>query len=188
MAMAALDKNLKQRIVGALVLVALAVIFLPMLFSRPDDLRQVVVDAPPMPSTPEMLPVKQEPVIVPEAEPLPDEPQAAEADLPVSPEVATPAPEESPAAAPPVSRLDANSLPVTWSVQLASLATRASAEELQKKLRSKGYNAYVRTFEDKNRVLVGPVVDRAEADRLRDLLDRQMKLKGFIVRFEPEPL
>ena len=50
--MAALDKNLKQRIVGALVLVALAVIFLPMLFSRPDDQRQVVVDAPPIPQTP----------------------------------------------------------------------------------------------------------------------------------------
>ena len=37
--MAVLDKGLKQRIVGALVLVALAVIFLPMLFSREDELR-----------------------------------------------------------------------------------------------------------------------------------------------------
>ena len=43
--MAVLDKGLKQRIVGALVLVALAVIFLPMLFSREDELRQVSVDA-----------------------------------------------------------------------------------------------------------------------------------------------
>lgn len=185
--MAGLDKNLKQRIVGALVLVALAVIFLPMLFSRPDDLRQVVVEAPAIPATPEILPVKQDPVVVPEAEPLPEEPQVAE----IAPEVVSdvaPAAEESPAAVPPVSRLDANSLPVTWSVQLASLASRAGAEKLQKDLRSKGYNAYVRTFEDKNRVLVGPVVDRAEADRLRDLLGRQMNLKGFIVRFEPEPL
>ena len=186
--MAALDKNLKQRIVGALVLVALAVIFLPMLFSRPDDLRQVVVDAPSIPKTPEMVPVEQEPVIVPEAEPLPELPQADET---VSAEPASDAsapPVVEPVATPPVSRLDANSLPVTWSVQLASLATRASAEDLQQKLRSKGYNAYVRTFEDKNRVLVGPVVDRAEAEKLRDLLGRQMNLKGFIVRFVPEPL
>ena len=49
--MAVLDKGLKQRIVGALVLVALAVIFLPMLFSREDELRQVSVDDPAMPSS-----------------------------------------------------------------------------------------------------------------------------------------
>ena len=52
--MAELDKGLKQRMVGALVLVALAVIVLPMLFSRPDEQRQVVVDAPVMPSMPAM--------------------------------------------------------------------------------------------------------------------------------------
>mgnify|MGYP001760188268 CR=1 FL=1 len=44
--MAGLDKVIKQRMVGALVLVALAVIFLPMLFSREDELRQVQVEAP----------------------------------------------------------------------------------------------------------------------------------------------
>ena len=186
--MAGLDKNLKQRIVGALVLVALAVIFLPMLFSRPDDLRQVVVNAPSIPATPEILPVKQEPVIVPEAEPLPEEPQVADTAPAVASDVVPVEQLETPAVVTPVSHLDANSLPVTWSVQLASLASRAGAEKLQKELRSKGYNAYVRTFEDKNRVLVGPVMNRAEADRLRDLLGRQMNLKGFIVRFEPEPL
>lgn len=187
--MAALDKNLKQRIVGAVVLVALAVIFLPMLFSRPDEQRQVVVDAPPIPKTPEMVAIKQEPVIVPEAEPLPEEPQSLDPAPPAAPSgSASTTVAVSSAAVAPVSRLDANSLPVTWSVQLASLATRESAEELQKKLRSKGYNAYVRSVDGKNRVLVGPVVDRAEADRLRDLLGRQMELKGFVVRFEPERL
>ncbi|MHB1368959.1 MAG: SPOR domain-containing protein, partial [Pseudomonadaceae bacterium] len=40
--MALLDKGLKQRMVGALVLIALAVIFVPMLFTREDDLRHVV--------------------------------------------------------------------------------------------------------------------------------------------------
>ena len=191
--MALLDKSLKQRIVGALVLVALAVIFLPMLFSRPDDLRQVVVDAPPMPQTPPMVPVEQEPVIVPEPEPLPEESlssaqgaSAVTSDAPAA--TSKTVVDDAPPVRAPATRLDANSLPVTWSVQLASLASKESAEALQQKLRSKGYNAYVRSFEDKNRVLVGPVVDRAEAERLRDLLGRQMNLKGFIVRFVPEPL
>ena len=57
---------------------------------------------------------------------------------------------------------------------------------MQKKLRSQGYNAYVRTFEGMNRVFVGPLVERAEADRLRDQLNRQQKLNGFVVRFQPE--
>ena len=39
--MALLDKAYKQRMVGALVLIAIAVIFLPMLFSRQDEARRV---------------------------------------------------------------------------------------------------------------------------------------------------
>ena len=83
-------------------------------------------------------------------------------------------------------RLDANNLPQSWSVQLASLSNRARAEELQKTLRSQGYNAYIRSFDGMNRVFVGPVIQRAEADRLRDQLSKQQKLNGFVVRFQPE--
>ena len=64
--MALLDKVFKQRMVGALVLVALAVIFLPMLFSRQDEQRQIQVDAPTAPQIPVMQPVQVEPVAVPE--------------------------------------------------------------------------------------------------------------------------
>src|SRR5450830_113483 len=69
---------------------------------------------------------------------------------------------------------------------LASLANRESAEALQKKLRSQGYNAYIRSADGKNRVFIGPLIERAEADRLRDLLGRQQNLNGFVVRFQPE--
>ena len=69
---------------------------------------------------------------------------------------------------------------------MASLANRESAESLQKTLRSQGYNAYIRTADGKNRVFVGPLIERAEADRLRDLLNRKQNLKGFVVRFQPE--
>lgn len=193
--MAVLDKGLKQRIVGALVLVALAVIFLPMLFSREDELRQVVVDAPAMPAKPTMPEVALEPVSVPEpvaedevppVEPVPQspsEPIATPTQPAVEPQAPVQAstPEEKPA-----SGLDANSLPVSWSVQLASLSSRAGAEKLQQTLRSSGYNAYIRSFDGMNRVFVGPVIERAEADRLRDQLNRQQKLNGFVVRFQPE--
>lgn len=219
--MALLDKGLKQRVVGALVLLALAVIFLPMLFSREDEVRQVVVEAPVMPKPPAMPTVEVQPTEVPEpqaedadnavqpAEVVPAQtPSAPVASLPAQqvqptqpkapaqPAVTRPAaPAAQPAqastapAAPaqqPAQRLDSNNLPVSWSVQLASLSSRARADELQKSLRSQGYNAYVRSFDGMNRVFVGPVVERAEADRLRDQLGKQQKLNGFVVRFQPE--
>lgn len=216
--MALLDKAYKQRMVGALVLVALAVIFLPMLFSRQDEQRQVTVDAPAAPQAPAMPQVQVEPVVVPEPQALPQEPVPSDDEIaqqevpatPAAPAAQAPAPKPvtpvpvpalaaKPAAAPaqPIaaapgkpdttqSRVDANGLSVSWSVQLASLASRESAEKLQKTLRSQGYNAYIRSADGKNRVFVGPLIERAEADRLRDLLNRQQNLKGFVVRFQPE--
>ncbi|RKS28575.1 DedD protein [Pseudomonas sp. WPR_5_2] len=217
--MALLDKAYKQRMVGALVLVALAVIFLPMLFSRQDEQRQVTVDVPAAPQAPAMPQVQVEPVVVPEPQALPQEPVPSDDEIaqdmpavPTAPAVPTPAPAAKPAApasvpalaakpatapAQPItaapgkpdttqSRVDANGLSVSWSVQLASLSNRESAEKLQKTLRSQGYNAYIRSADGKNRVFVGPLIERAEADRLRDLLNRQQNLKGFVVRFQPE--
>ncbi|MFY0728015.1 SPOR domain-containing protein [Pseudomonas sp. NFX15] len=210
--MALLDKAYKQRMVGALVLVALAVIFLPMLFSRQDEQRQVTVEAPAAPQAPAMPQVQVEPVMVPEPQALPQEPvpsddEIAQEEAPVTPAVpVTPVPVAKPTAlaarpasvpAQPIaaapgkpdttqSRVDANGLSVSWSVQLASLSNRESAEKLQKTLRSQGYNAYIRSADGKNRVFVGPLIERAEADRLRDLLNRQQNLKGFVVRFQPE--
>jgi len=206
------DKGLLQRIVGALVLVALAVIFVPMLFNREDAGRQVTVDAPPMPEPPATPVIETQPVEVPEpdAEPFPEEYEiveegrVAEPSAPAEPSPAPAKPESAPAAsepapaeavqpAPPAAtaapeekHLDAANLPVSWSVQLASLSSRENADKLQKTLRSQGYNAYIRTADGMNRVFVGPLVERAEADRLRDQLQRQQKLNGFVVRFKPE--
>lgn len=218
--MALLDNVFKQRMVGALVLIALAVVFLPMLFSRPDELREVRVNAPAAPAAPVVPEVKVQPAAVPEAPaptvvqdaPPPSPPITARASshgaapsMPISAAPTVTAPTAPPAAnqpkaATPVaapaptaqakpdtsSKLDAGGVPVSWSVQLASLSSRASADTLQKSLRSQGYNAYVRSTEGKNRVFVGPLVDRAEAERLRDVINRQQNLKGFVVRFEPE--
>ena len=64
--MAGVESKLKQRIVGALVLIALAVIFLPMLLKQEDPARKVVVEAPPMPAIPEQPQYPVTEVAVPE--------------------------------------------------------------------------------------------------------------------------
>jgi DedD protein len=207
--MALLDNVFKQRMVGAIVLIALAVIFLPMLFTREDELRQVHVTAPAAPSVPTVPDVKVEPVPVPEAqalaeEPLPEEeppttaPSAPIKAIPAAPSASknVSAPAKAAATPQPVAsapnkpdnaaKIDAGGLPVSWSIQLASLSTRAGADALQKSLRGQGFNAYVRSSDGKNRVFVGPLVERAEAERVRDVINRQQSLKGFVVRFEPE--
>ena len=204
--MAMLDKGLLQRMVGALVLIALAVIFVPMLFNREDDLRHVTVDAPTIPAAPAPAEIEMQEVEVPEPASEPEgfeiieEGAEAEAASPVGEQASEPiepvAPSErAPATQPPVDqpqaakvepRLDNDNLPVSWSIQLASLSNRASAESLQQTLRSQGYNAYIRTADGMNRVFVGPLVERSEANRLRDVLQRQQKLDGFVVRFKPE--
>lgn len=225
--MALLDKAYKQRMVGALVLIAIAVIFLPMLFSRQDEARHVQVDAPAAPQAPAAAQIKVDPVAVPEQQPLPQEPVPSDEELaqptqpvnqqppsmPIAPAPTKPAPQSKPApaakpaapapapapanatvpapAAPPAlaqdtNRVDANGLSITWAVQVASLSNRANADALQKTLRTQGYNAYIRTSDGVNRVFVGPLIERAEADRLRDQLDKQQKLKGIVVRFQPE--
>ncbi|WP_296255098.1 MULTISPECIES: SPOR domain-containing protein [unclassified Pseudomonas] len=227
--MALLDKAYKQRMVGALVLVAIAVIFLPMLFSRQDEARHVRVDAPAAPQAPAVSQIKVDPVAVPEQQPLPQEPvptdeeltqpaqpvnqqppsmpiapapvkpaapasQARATQVPAKPAPVAPAPAPAkpttastpPALATDTNRVDANGLSITWAVQLASLSNRANADALQKTLRTQGYNAYIRSSDGVNRVFVGPLIERAEADRLRDQLDKQQKLKGIVVRFQPE--
>lgn len=64
--MAASDSKLKQRIVGAIVLIALAVIFLPMLFKKEEPVQEIVVQAPPMPQAPAVPQFPVEDVSVPE--------------------------------------------------------------------------------------------------------------------------
>lgn len=223
--MALLDNVFKQRMVGALVLIAVAVIFLPMLFTKQDESHRVLVDAPAAPQTPPTPQVQIEPVPVPEPQALPQEPVPADDEIgqiaqapstpiapappaakptpapaapaapaakpapkPAAPAPAAPATAPAQAATKPAtpSGVDANGLSVSWSVQLASLSNRANADNLQKTLRTQGYNAYIRSADGVNRVFVGPLIERAEADRLRDQLDKQQKLKGIVVRFQPE--
>jgi len=208
--MAVLDKGMKQRMVGALVLVALAVIFLPMLFTREDEMRQVRVDAPEAPAMPSLPQVQVETIQVPEQQPIVEQPpvvvdeSTAPPSTPSQPISAAPSPAPAPkvenrapvtapatasvAATKPAaaSKIDTNGLPVSWSIQLASLSNRAGADNLQKTLRSQGYNAYIRSADGMNRVYVGPLIERAEAERLRDVINRQQKLKGFVTRFQPE--
>jgi len=224
--MAWLNQKIRQRLLGAFVLTALAVIFLPMLLTREQEPVQVQVEVPDMPNIPAMPEIQIETITVPELPTVDDDidivlnkpmladdesdavkgsvvneedndPLAAKVtDTPVPPTTAKtsesptkPATKQTPAPAnanqPPVRRLDTASLPISWSVQLASLKNHSNAEKLRDDLRRKGYNAYIRPEDGMSKVLVGPLIDLNSANRLRSELEIKQRLKGFVVRFQP---
>ena len=199
--MAATDNKLKQRIVGALVLIALAVVFLPMLFKKEQPVREVVVAAPAMPNvssppqfTPEEVPVP-EPVEDPDAEEWGDiiEPEVqapvVTAPTPQAEPVQTPAPvqpiTQKPTQPSAPAGIDKNNLPISWSIQLANLTNKDNAYAMRDSYRQKQYNAYVRSAEGTHRVLIGPLVKQAEAQALCKRLKSRDGQECFVVRYQP---
>jgi DedD protein len=74
---------------------------------------------------------------------------------------------------------------VGWSVQVGSFASRDNADGLQKKLKDKGYPAFVYRNAAENpplhRVRVGPYTERAEAETTSQRLREELKLDVAIV-------
>ncbi len=153
-----LTRRLKQRMLGALVLLAAAVVFLPTLFTRENRPRAVTVDAPAAPVQPVVTMSKAEPIATPEP--------SAEAIAPQS-------------------RLDPNGLPIAWSVQIANLINAAQAQDLQDRLRQQGYNAYIREFNNASVVFVGPILNESDAKHVAATLARQWQVSPSVVRFQP---
>jgi DedD protein len=84
---------------------------------------------------------------------------------------------------------DAQKAPVeAWAVQLASFGDPAKATALRDQLRKDGYSALLSDAKKSGtkitRVAVGPVIERAEADRLRAELARRYAKGAIVVRFE----
>ena len=164
---------LKQRLVGALILVALGVVFWPIIFVEPGDIsRDERAGIPPRPAvdtrpmvSPDMVGLRPSPEIEarqdPSAqEPAPQpqrEPGDASADestvdsLEPSPaavvQEATPAEQEASrtrSEAPERPTLDADGLPVAWILQVASVSTVEKADELRQRLVALEHKAYVK--------------------------------------------
>lgn len=194
-----MESGLKQRIIGALVLVVAAVIFLPMLLSGQDETERVEVEVPAEPVMDDSEMVTAQPPTLPEPAPVPSIP-GPDAEAPVVapetvPEVAvseppapvvTPEPVESPAETAPAPAVTAAE--GSWVVQQASFSSQSNAEGFRKTLADQGYNAYVRGAQvngkDIVRVYVGPLATRDAATRIRDELERRHESKGMVVAYD----
>jgi DedD protein len=189
----------KERLLGGLLLLAIAAIFLPMLLDgdgvRQGRLQAVLPPAPIIASIEHYQPQYQPHLDSEElADPLP--PPALTLNPPPLPLVPTedaPASEDSAAVEPPtVSRIGAESpvldqqgVPAGWTLQLASFKERGNAEALQLNLHKRGYQAYIRDKGDISKVFVGPDLQKSVVDSLKDELKKEFKLDGLVLRFRP---
>ena len=90
------------------------------------------------------------------------------------------------AAAPPAT--DNQRLGVTaWAIQLGSFSSEENAKLLEQRLKNQGFKAFVEKLYMRPgtvfRVRVGPELDEAKAKQLQARLEKEISLKGILVRY-----
>lgn len=194
--------NPKHRIIGAVVLVALAVLLIPLILRNRESKSQPVPSVsaaapsgtiavppspPPLPMTPggNVPPPAAAAAPMAPAAPVPSQPQAAAA----IPE-AVPRPRPRPKAVPVHARRRVPAHPAVhvargWIVQLGAFSRRQNALRVRQTLEHKGFRAElddVRIGHRRGvRVRVGPVRSRREAGILEAHIARQTGIKGVVL-------
>lgn len=182
-----MEVRVRERLIGALVLVAIVVLIVPAVLKGPERVRE---ETPSVPTRTVIVPLgdaaapAQDDDLIPEPDapaPGPATPPAeppAEPSVPARRDVAAPVAEASPPAASRATESASELAPVTtpaWAVQLGAFSTRDKADGLVSDLRRRGYAAFVLEYRASGKVLhrvrVGPEQDReravAIAERLR---------------------
>jgi DedD protein len=89
----------------------------------------------------------------------------------------------------PAMPLNQKGLPDAWVVQVGSFTTKEAANKLRDDLQADGQKAYVRTTISGNnaisRVYIGPKLDKNQALALKEQMDRRLKVKSMVMRFQP---
>ncbi len=186
-----MEQRFKQRLLGAAVLVALAVIFLPMLLSGPVERTRVDIEldmppepeidaAPTLPSAEDFTGERREAALANQPAPTEldsaDEEPAASSTLEVRPEP-EPEPEPEPQV---VATAPAEPEPAFY-VQVGAFGSAENAERLASQLRDDDLSVRVIEEAGAHRVQVGPVDSRANAERLTQRLAEGYELPGFII-------
>ena len=199
-----MDEQLKQRLVGALVLLSAAVIFLPLIFDGRDE--QAAYSDVQIPEEPVVTLDVSKPEIDTEyydsvQKKVEDEraavaPSEESLNQPVT-TVVEPEPAEKAvkqdfeaikkAAESPATGTDR--LAENYTVQLAAFSTRENAEKLHKRLIEKDYKAYIQKGKSGSntvyRVFVGPQLRKNRAEIIAEALHKEFQLKGMVVRYAP---
>lgn len=157
-----MDHDLKQRLVGAIVITALAAIFIPMLFDDPVDETGKIVSELTIPELPKIDNSMKLPKNVTDVINLPDPPAIKE-------------------------MLSQQSLipeKLRWFIQVGIFSQENNAIALQKKIRKQGFPVSIMTVNGEKgvlyRVRVGPELSKKRAETIKVKVDKLNNIKGIL--------
>jgi len=163
--------SLQQRLLGAILLIALGVIFIPVLLDGAGykSRQQRDIEIPPRPVFPPMEEVALKPAVPTHIE--------QEQNKPTPPSVAVAPPPEHETVPP----------PAAFTLQVATFSKEAAAVALRDKLRKKGHTAYVDSTSGSKgtryRVRIGPELEMARLEKLKARILKEEKLDGYIANY-----
>ncbi len=190
-----MKQGTKQRIVGTVVLIALALIFLPIIFDGQGSYQAPISSR--IPRTPEVPvlpePEQSRPVIIADVEAQDQADEAVpDTDTDTDDTNAVAVVDSEPDFVREVPELSTSGLPQGWSVRLGSFAEAENADSLVQRLQDAGYRAYSKRLTgsqgELTGVYVGPWLERGRVEEYRRQLQAQFQLSGIVVAFEPEQL
>lgn len=175
-------QNIRTGIGLTVLILALGLIFLPMIFGPQDTVQpQLPGRIPPPPSVPVLPePVQSRPVIL-SGTPAINVPAEARA-------VETPRTEDAADNWREIPILDERGLPRGWSLRMGLFPGDDEARQLSSRLQEAGYRAYIREQRDGpdslQAVFVGPWLGRDTAGDYQDRLAQEFGITGVILPFE----
>ncbi|MFK7975759.1 MAG: SPOR domain-containing protein [Halioglobus sp.] len=199
-----MNETLKQRLVGALILVALGVVFWPIIFVQPAQQPQAQIESiPPRPSVstvplqaPDSSGLRGSPDIAAAQTPEPVQPvqkdvkpQAEAEDDPAvkspKPQPTTPVRREAPQ---PLA-IDGDGVPLAFILQVVTVSDSAKAEGIRARLERLGHKAYIKKVAGNgatlHRVYIGPKFERAKLEKLKPGIDETFGVSSMVVRYLP---
>ena len=183
-----MDRALKERIIGAAVLVVFVVLVVPVFLDGPPQSEEILSERVPLPGqaaegetrTVVLDRDRDEPVPVPApvTEPETERAQPVQPESKPDPEPeTTPEPEPKPEPAKPAAQQTApagDSPTGMWAVQLGSFGNQQNAERLAADLRKQGFAAFLSQLStgsgELHRVRIGPQKDRESAEAMAERL------------------
>ena len=178
----------KQRMVGAIFILSLGVILIPVILDTPDeDSSFHYSDKPETPSLPEVSDVskihyvfneiEQDLHLETEVKPVEPAPSIEQPKVPVQ---IVKAPEQ------PAPKRVVKVEPGDWTIQLGAFSSSENANVLLQRLSQGGFETYLKKTPGKKlvRVFVAPGVQREKAEALLSKLDSQYGIKGILVRYQ----
>lgn len=200
---------IKQRLVGSILLVALAIVFWPIIFVQPTNDSPLVL--PPVPTPPTVDTSIIESPVLPKSS-LRDKYQApgvdpatqasadvattldgdveqtiadASSQLPQAGSIDPPATRKS---APASTAIDGDGFPQSWVLQVAAVETQSRANTLVQQLQAKGYEAFARELKRGDRPLwrvqIGPKLERDKLNKIKPIVDKAFGVNATILRYE----